>query len=193
MGFRNHHCMQSALLKLTNYIFMGMGNKQVNLLLQFDFSKAFDTILPSKLLAKLRDLGFFRSSFIWICSYLCNRSQCAFSKSTSSNYRKTNLGIPQGSVLCPLLFCLYVIDLQTVLGNRPIIRLLYADDFQVYITSPPELLMNGFAIITEAARLVANLACRNSLTLNTSKTRAIFFGSLHTVVDTVHEFEFDRT
>ena len=181
VGFRKHHCTQSALLKLTNDILMGMGKKQATLLLQFDFSKAFDTISPSKLLVKLRDLGFSRSSLTWICSYLCGRTQCVFSKSTSSNYRETNLGVPQGSVLGPLLFCLYVNDLRTVLGNGPILRLLYADDLQVYLTIPPELLIEGLITITETARTIANWASRNSLTLNTTKTRAIIFGSSHTV------------
>ena len=160
---------------------MGMGKKQATLLLQFDFRKAFDTISPSKLLVKLRDLSFSRSSLTWICSYLCGRTQCVFSKSRSSNYRETNLGVPQGSVLGPLLFCLYVNDLRTVLGNGPILRLLYADDLQVYLTIPPELLIEGITTITETARTIANWASRNFVTLNTTKTRAIIFGFSHTV------------
>ena len=105
-----------------------MGKKQSTLLLQFDFSKTFDTISRSTLLVKLRDLGFSRSSLTWICSYLCGRSQCVFSGSASLRYRVTNLGVPQGSVLVPLLFCLYVNDLQEELGDGPVMRLLYADD-----------------------------------------------------------------
>ena len=54
VGIRKHHCTQS-LLKLTNDILMGMGEKQATLFLQFNFSKTFDTISPSKLLVKLRD------------------------------------------------------------------------------------------------------------------------------------------
>ena len=178
VGFRKHHCMQSALLKLTNDILIGMGKKHATLLLWFDFSKAFDTISPSKLLVKLRDLGFSRSSLTWICLYLCGRSQFVFSGSTSSSYRETNLGVPQGWVLGPLLFCLYVNGLQGELGNGLIMGLLYADNLQIYIQTPPEMFLHGLSCLNEAARIVAAWASRNSLTLNTNKTRAIIFSSL---------------
>ena len=61
-GFRRHHSTQTALLKLTDDICMAIDKKKVTLLLLFDFNKAFDTVLPAKLLRKLHQLGFSRSA-----------------------------------------------------------------------------------------------------------------------------------
>ena len=73
---------------------MGIDKKMVTFFLLFDFSKAFDTILQSRLLVKLKNLGFSEGAFRWIGSYLRNRTQCIFSGSTKSDYLTTNLGVP---------------------------------------------------------------------------------------------------
>ena len=132
-GFKKHQSTQTALLKLTDDIRMGRDKKLVTILLQFDFSKAFDTISPSKLLHKLKDLGFSKSALLWVHSYITGRSQCVISNSTTSESRETNLGVPQGSVLGPLLFCLYINDLKHLSNVTAVPRLLYADDLQIYI------------------------------------------------------------
>ena len=94
-----------------------------------------------------------------------------FSGSTSTTYRETDLGVP----------CLHVNDLQLDLGSGIVLRLLYAGDLQVYIQTSTELFHDGLTRFTEAARVVVEWASRNSLTLNTKNTRAIVFGSSHTV------------
>ena len=85
-GFRRHHSTQTALLKLTDDIRMAIDKKKVTLLLLlFDFSKAFDTVSPSKLLRKLRQLGFSRSALLWIKSYLQGRSQMVITKENGNS------------------------------------------------------------------------------------------------------------
>ena len=126
-----------------------------------------------------RDLGISRSSLTWICSYLCGRSQCVFSGSTSSSYRENILGVPQSSVLG--LFCPYINDIQEELGDGPVMRLLYADDLQIYTETPPEMFLDELSCLTEAARIVAARTSRNFLTLNSNKTRAIIFGFFRTI------------
>ena len=73
--FLKHYSTQFALLKLTNEVRVGMGKKRITILLQFDFSKAFDTISPSLLLLKLMSLCFSKTTLWQTHSYLCNYSQ----------------------------------------------------------------------------------------------------------------------
>ena len=67
---------------------VGKGTQLATLMRQFDFSKAFDTISPSRLLQKLMSLGFSRVALSWFWWYLCSRSQCVFSRSSASEYRQ---------------------------------------------------------------------------------------------------------
>ena len=132
-GFRRHESTETALLKLTDDIRLAMDRKYVTVLLPFDFSETFDTISPSRLLTKLKDMGFSKSALSWIHSFLTSRSQCVIFHSTTSESLDTNLGVPQGSVLGPLRFCFYVNDLHLHLRDPNVFRILYADDLQIYV------------------------------------------------------------
>jgi hypothetical protein len=183
-GFRKHNSTQTALIKLTDDVRMAIDKKKVTLLLLFDFSKAFDTISPSKLLSKLRQLGFSRMALLWIKSYLQGRSQMVFSnKNCCSEWLETNLGVPQGSVLGPLLFSLYVNDLKDLLDSQVIKHLFYADDLQIYLHISKDKFLEGVTRLTQAARVIAEWAESSGLRLNAGKTKAIFFGSRKNVND----------
>ena len=183
-GFRRHHSTQTALIKITDDIRIAIDKKKITLLLLFDFSKAFDTISPCKLLSKLRQLGFSRMALLWIKSYLQGRTQIVISKNHgTSDWLQTNLGVPQGSVLGPLLFSLYVNDLQDVLNGHTVKHMFYADDLQIYVHSTMNELQEDLSRLSEAARQVAEWAERSGLRLNTGKTKAIFFGSKRKVND----------
>ena len=87
----------------------------------------------------------------------------------SANYRETNIGVSQRSVLDPLLYCLHVNDLQTALGNDLVLQLLYADYFKVFIQILIEMFHEGLTRLTKAARTVADWVNRNSLTVSNKK------------------------
>ena len=184
-GFRKHSSTETALLKLTDDIRIGMSKRLITILLQFDFSKAFDTVSSIKLLKKLRGMGFSKSALIWLKSYLEDRQLKVISKLSSSEPRDINLGVPQGSVLGPLLFCLYINDLQDHLGSN-VFHLFYADDLQIYIQVPPECILEGIKKLSLVANGVSRWAKMVSLHLNPDKTRAIYFGTGH-FVDQINE------
>ena len=121
---------------------MGKENKLATLLLQFDFSKAFDNVSSSKLLQKLKLIGFSKSSLTCFWSYLSARSMHVSSKISISSFRETNIGVPQGSVLGPLLFFIYINDLKDHL-NEHTFRMLKADDLHIYVQTQVHLIEQG--------------------------------------------------
>ena len=179
-GFRPYSSTKTALLKLTEDIRSGKSKRLVTVLLQFDFSKAFDSISPSKLIFKLNSLGFSKSALLWIKSYLQDRELQVTTKSSSSDLLVVNLGVPQGSVLGPLLFCLYINDVKQYL-DEDIYHLLYADDLQIYVQAPPENINEAIVKLSLAAHKISIWAQNVSLTLNPYKTKAIYFGTSHFV------------
>ena len=110
--------------------------------LYLDFSKAFDSINHAKLLVKLKLYGISGSLWEWFKDYLSNRKQCVVVDGTKSSITSVISGVPQGSLLGPFLFALYVNDLPDVtsVGTRTV---LFADDTKCYCAqrSPQDHLM----------------------------------------------------
>ncbi|OXU21470.1 hypothetical protein TSAR_007545 [Trichomalopsis sarcophagae] len=108
-GFRTGHITQTTLLKLTDEIITGANRKLSTILILFDFSKAFNSVCHVSLLLKLKGYGFATSVIKWMASYRMGRKQAVQDRDNShSTFRYLNTGVPQGSVLGPLLFALYI-------------------------------------------------------------------------------------
>jgi hypothetical protein len=170
-GFRKCHSTVTALLGVSDDIYRMLDQKMVVALLLLDFSKAFDSVDHELLCRKLvRFFGFSSSAVRFLESYLRRRSQCVFVNGVFSEFLPVDKGVPQGSVLGPLLFSLFINDLCAVVTSMYHV---YADDFQIYAGDT----VDNFARCVE--RLNADL-CRihqwsleNGLILNAGKTQAM--------------------
>ena len=119
--------VHSALLRVCHDVRQAVDAQCVTILVLFDFSKAFDTISHSKLLIKLRKLGFSDEALKWIFSYLTGRSQAVVDdKGGCSDWLATTFGVSQGSVLGPLLFSLFINDIGDLLKYSQ--HMIFADD-----------------------------------------------------------------
>ena len=176
-GFRSGHSTQTALLKLSDDIRLGINRKRVTLLLLFDFSKAFDSVCHVKLLHKLLEHGFSKSLINWIASYLVGRQQAVVDNNGNfSSFLELNTGVPQGSVLGPLLFAIYVNDLPLCF-DHDVSHIMYADDLQLYISCPLEELDHFSTKMSANADRIMSWASLNKLRLNVDKTKAMVIGS----------------
>jgi hypothetical protein len=175
-GFRKKHSAISALIKITDDLRRSIDNRKLSILVLLDYSKAFDRVNHRLLLIKLKKLGFSDSVILWLQSYLCDRLQRVFKDdSFVSDWTAVTAGVPQGSVLGPLLFILYLHDISTVLKYCH--YHLYADDTQIYIDFDINNIEDAVARINDDLdRLIIYLA-RHNVALNAAKTQCLIIGS----------------
>ena len=130
-AYRKHHSTELALLK--DYIIISMNKGEVTALTLLDLSAAFDTIDHATLTDRLSDwYGISGQAQIWFSSYLQNRLQSVKIKDTFSDKVTLSYGVPQGSVLGPVLFTLYTTPLSAIISSFAINHHLYADDTQKF-------------------------------------------------------------
>jgi len=134
-GFRANHSTSTALLKVTGDIRANIDAQKLSILVLYDFSNAFPSVHHGFLLAKLRLFGLSNPVLEWFSSYLCGRSQRVVNGLDVSSLIVLLLGVPQGSVLGPLLYSLYVNDIDKLFTNST--HHLYADDLQNHLSSKP--------------------------------------------------------
>ncbi len=132
-GFRPGHSTTDAISKFTAHVSSCLENKMTTMALFLDLSKAFDTIDHGILLNKLYFYGIRGIALDWFRSYLTNRTQFVSYCNINSIHRSITCGVPQGSVLGPLLFIIYTNDLPNSLSHSKCI--LFADDTTIYHSS----------------------------------------------------------
>ena len=170
-GFRKQRSCEHALLTAQNEIMAALSKKQIALLLLIDFSKAFDMVSHDILLHKLEHYGIRGIAHDWFKSYLECRSQYVSIGGKNSVTRRLRYGVPQGSILGPLLFVIYINDMPNISGLAKFI--LYADDSSIIITanSIPEL----EAKFAEISNFLITWVSENGLMLNIKKTNYMIF------------------
>lgn len=171
-GFRSGHNTTTAFLKIHDDIHKEIDKKGIALLLLIDFSKAFDRVSHNKLLRKLsNNFSFSRSAINLIQSYLTNRTQCVSIDGILSQSINIVSGVPQGSVLGPLLFSLYINDLPSVIQHCQIH--MFADDVQLYICSSSLHINELVQMMNADLQRILNWSNNNLLPINAGKTKAI--------------------
>lgn len=179
-GFRKGHSTSTALLKITEDISQAMDKKQLTILTLLDFSKAFDCVDRDILLAKLKKMNFSENSIQWTCSYLTNRYQRTVVEGNSSSWSEVTLGVPQGSILGPLYFCLFINDLSSSLRTSR--YHLYADDLQIYNHTDHNSLNATIDAINLDLISLCDWTEKNGLKLNPSKSQAIIVGHRRSIM-----------
>ena len=173
-GFRKGHSTGTALLKLRDDIKRAMKAGEVTLIVLVDFSKAFDTLCHHTLIKKMDQLGFSKDFLHWTLSYLSERKQFVQVDGDQSKTVCVHYGVPQGSILGPVLFNLYVNDLQDTLQLNTI---QYADDTTIYNSCRPANINCAETDINNHLKLLSTWSSTNSLAANSIKTKYIICSS----------------
>ena len=169
-GFRNKHSTQNALTHLTDFLAEKMDKSELSIAVFLDLAKAFETVNHQILLQKLHHYGVRGLPYELIKSYLSDRKQCVKCDKHYSVFMNIECGVPQGSILGPLLFLLYVNDLPIAVDLSTI---LFADDTCIVTSSKN---VNSLIRNTNAKLKVLNQwFISNKLTVNFTKTKYLVF------------------
>ena len=172
-GFRSLHSTVTALLDATNEWYLNMDEGLMNLVVFLDLAKAFDTVSHNILLQKLKYYGVDGLTLSWFESYLSNRQQQCVVGNCTSKPRKLTCGVPQGSILGPLLFLIYINDLPACLQCTT--PRMYADDTTLSAASKSTIDLQQK--VNCDLNNVKTWLLSNKLSLNVLKTEYMFIGS----------------
>uniref|UniRef100_A0A8C6YD85 Reverse transcriptase domain-containing protein n=1 Tax=Naja naja TaxID=35670 RepID=A0A8C6YD85_NAJNA len=168
-GFRPGFSTETALVALMDDLWRARDRGFSSVLVLLDLSAAFDTIDHGILLRRLGGLGIGGTVLRWFTSYLSGRSQSVLAGGQRSTSRVLSCGVPQGSVLSPLLFNIYMKPLGEIIRGFGVSFHQYADDTQLYISTPNQI-GDALSLMTQCLDAVRIWMNGNMLRLNPAKT-----------------------
>ena len=172
---KNYSCT-TVLLDITDFIFDSFDSGEIVILVLLDYSKAFDCANHKLILAKARALGFMDSAIQFLESYLADRQQKIKLDTHESEWCSLINGVPQGSILGPLLFTILLTDIKDVIVECK--HHCYADDTQVFTKCKVSEIENCIEKVNIDLENIAKFSKENCLDLNAGKSKYIIFGTV---------------
>ncbi|MCG7878111.1 MAG: reverse transcriptase family protein [Candidatus Thiodiazotropha endolucinida] len=169
-GFIPGHSTTFQLVDIYHHICQTFDNKQISCMVFCDISKVFDRVWHKGLLFKLEQNGIEGALLDWLSSYLSNRKQCVALNSSFSENKDVLAGVPQGSVLGPLLFLIYVNDIAEHLLS---LTRLYADDSSLFVSASN--IRDTQGILNHDLAIISLWAKQWLINFNPNKTTALLF------------------
>lgn len=170
-GFRKGRSTCDAIMRLVATLVKGMEAGEIAGAHFYDLTKAFDCVSPDRLIAKFRYYNFGEDGCKLLCSYLTNRRQYVCLDGVSSSLEGIVGGVPQGSVLGPILFLIYVNDMVEAVDEVGL--LLFADDAATVGSESEETRLVD--LMGDAESSLRQWLCANDLSMNANKTSKLFF------------------
>ena len=176
-AYKEYHSTETALLCVQNDILLEMDKGKVVFLVLLDLSAAFDTVRHDILLERLsKRLGICGTALNWFQSYLKDRQQTVVVSNQQSGKQNLTCGVPQGSVLGPLLFTIYTSPLGDIVRKHQVNFHMYADDTQLYLSFDPNNTNNQQERLYNCIHEIRLWMAHNYLKLNDDKTEFLVIG-----------------
>ena len=175
-GFRKNHSTTHVALQLFNHINCNLDNQTPTAAVFIDFRKAFDCVCHSSLIDKIKTSNLGPKTIGWVKDYLKNRTQRVLMNNRESGSELIRQGVPQGSILGPLLYIMYANDIPSNIKSKVI---LYADDTVIFTSSK-----NKHKVeleLQEDLNTLEQWCLRNKLAINVDKTKLMICGSTQSV------------
>ena len=170
-AYRKHHSTETALLKILDDLYRIIDDKRSAVLVGLDLSAAFDTIEHDILIERLRTVfGVTGSALTWVETYLRDREQYVMAGGDRSASTRCEYGVPQGSVLGPFLFSVYVSPIANVITSYGVQFHQYADDTQLYIAAKSQ---SDIKTLEECTLAVRDWFTTNGMLLNPDKSEVL--------------------